>query len=137
MKYAILCLLISFIVVSADKCGGNCPSGKCPSCPCGTKGNSINIAEICKRHSWNQNCCACVVRGESGGNSNAMNYNKNGSYDIGIFQINQIHWKLCSGGKAPCDIGTNVGCAITVYTRAGGRWKPWYAAAKCGCSNSP
>lgn len=28
--------LLAVSLAFADSCGGNCPSGKCPSCPCGS-----------------------------------------------------------------------------------------------------
>ena len=136
MKYIILSLLIIFIVVKADKCGGNCPGGTCPSCPCGTTPNRVNVPEICKGHSWNQNCCVCVVNAESSGNANAMNYG-GGRFYVGLFQISQIHWPSCSGGSAPCNPTTNRNCAIAVYKGAGNRWNPWSVASRCGCLNSP
>eukprot|EP00826_Nyctotherus_ovalis_P025719 TRINITY_DN1997_c0_g1_i1.p1 TRINITY_DN1997_c0_g1~~TRINITY_DN1997_c0_g1_i1.p1 ORF type:complete len:103 (+),score=11.22 TRINITY_DN1997_c0_g1_i1:182-490(+) len=97
----------------------------------------INIGAICRSHSWSQRCCNCVVRGESGGNAHSQNYNGNGTYDVGVFQINQIHWRSCSGGKAPCNVTTNLRCAIGVYRGAHNRWRPWMAARRCGCTNSP
>jgi len=85
----LLALYISIAV--ADTCGGaNCPSGKCPTCYCGRISNFIDVAAFCAQHSWNQACCKCIVLSESGGNSNAMNYNNNGSTYIGLFQINTV-----------------------------------------------
>eukprot|EP00826_Nyctotherus_ovalis_P025725 TRINITY_DN1997_c0_g3_i1.p1 TRINITY_DN1997_c0_g3~~TRINITY_DN1997_c0_g3_i1.p1 ORF type:complete len:136 (+),score=13.53 TRINITY_DN1997_c0_g3_i1:164-571(+) len=134
MKYLILCLLIANIF--ANKCGGNCPGGRCPSCPCGTQRSVVDIGATCRRYSWNQRCCNCVVGRESSGNAHAMNYNRNRTFDVGIFQINQIHWGHCNGGKAPCDANTNLHCGIRVYQRAGNRWNPWSVARACGCRNS-
>ena len=135
MKYIILCLLIISIVVKANNCGGNCPGG-CPNCPCGTSPNPVNVPGLCKGHSWNQNCCVCIVHAESGGNVNAMKYDK-GVFYIGLFQISQIYWPSCSGGSPPCNPTTNRNCAIAIYKAAGNRWNPWPSASKCGCLNSP
>mmetsp|Transcript_1627 Transcript_1627/g.168 ORF Transcript_1627/g.168 Transcript_1627/m.168 type:complete len:81 (+) Transcript_1627:58-300(+) len=42
---------------SNQSCGGNCPSGSCPSCLCGSNKNMANIASECAKGSWNQACC--------------------------------------------------------------------------------
>ena len=48
---------------------------------------------------------------ESGGNANAVNQNGNGgSYDVGLWQINDMNWASCNGGKAPCDGNSNLNC---------------------------
>jgi hypothetical protein len=39
---------------TASTCGGNCPGNDCPSCPCGTSKNSLDIASWCAKYSWNQ-----------------------------------------------------------------------------------
>lgn len=38
-------------------CGGNCPSGDCGSCPCGTSPNQQDIASWCSQYGWDQSCC--------------------------------------------------------------------------------
>lgn len=88
MKVVLVLLLIALAL--ADSCGGNCPSGKCPKCYCGTTKNMQDIATWCAKYSWNQNCCKCVVSHESGGNAHALNYNSNGSTDVGLWQINDV-----------------------------------------------
>lgn len=88
MKIAIVLLLVALAL--ADSCGGNCPSGKCPTCYCGTSKNMQDIATWCSKYSWNQNCCKCIVSHESGGNANALNYNTNASTDVGLWQINTV-----------------------------------------------
>jgi hypothetical protein len=60
MKFIIV-LLVILSVAFADSCGGNCPSGKCPSCPCVTSKNMADIAGWCAKYSWNQACCKCIV----------------------------------------------------------------------------
>ena len=135
MKSLLLVLLLGMVL--SDKCGGNCPGGRCPNCPCGTSPNRVDVASKCKMHSWTQKCCVCVVNAESGGNGNAMNYNGNGTFDVGLFQINKVNWGGCSGGSPPCDVSTNVRCAIMVYKGSRNTWNPWSVAGKCGCRNSP
>jgi hypothetical protein len=87
-KFIVLVLLLA--LVFADSCGGNCPSGKCPNCYCGNSKSMQDIAAWCAKYSWNQACCKCVVSHESGGNANALNYNTNGSTDVGLWQINNV-----------------------------------------------
>ena len=135
MKYFLLLLVISNVFCS--NCGGNCPGNNCPSCPCGTTRSPVDIAGVCKRHSWTQNCCQCIVKNESGGNANAACYNTNGTFDVGVFQVNKINWSHCSGGNPPCNVDTNVRCAIMVYNWGGKTWKYWSTAKKCGCATSP
>ncbi len=88
MKIIVVLVLIALAL--ADSCGGNCPSGKCPTCFCGASKNMQDIATWCAKYSWNQACCKCVVSHESGGNANALNYNTNGSTDVGLWQINNV-----------------------------------------------
>ena len=123
-------------LAAADTCGGNCPSDDCPSCPCGTGTNYVNIANWCAGYGWGQSCCQCIVSHESGGNGNAANYNDNGSFDIGLWQVNEMNWNDCSGGNAPCDISTNQQCAIDVYRWGGNTWRLWSTCGGCGCCNS-
>ncbi len=131
MKLVILALIIALAL--ADTCGGNCPGGGCPNCPCGTSRNAADISGWCGRYGWNQACCRCIVSHESGGNANAMNYNSNGSFDVGFWQINDFNWNACSGGNAPCDLESNLNCAIKVYGWGGNTWRLWSTASGCGC----
>ena len=128
--FFILTLLATAIY--ADKCGGNCPGGNCPSCPCGTTALKADVDAACRKHSWSQTCCKCIVGKESGGNAHAMGYNTNGTFDVGLFQINKVNWS-CNSGNAPCDVDSSIKCAIKVYDGAGGKWRPWSTAHACGC----
>jgi len=136
MKSVIIALIIALFAVSslAGTCGVNCPGGKCPSCPCGNTPNPQSASAWCSKYSsWNQSCCQCIIKHESGGNANAMNYNTNGSFDVGLWQINQVNWGSCSGGKAPCDPNTNLNCAIKVWQWGGNSFRLWSTAKGCGC----
>ena len=110
---------------STTTCGGNCPSGDCVACPCGTSANTVDIAAMCAQYSWNQANCQCIMNAESGGNANAVNYNTNESTDVGLWQINSFNWAACAGGSAPCNPSTNLACAIDVYNWGGNTWKLW------------
>jgi len=105
MKITIILLLL-VVLVFADSCGGNCPSGKCPTCYCGTSKSVLDIAAWCAKYSWNQNCCKCVVSHESSGNAHALNYNSNASTDVGLWQINTVNVGLfrSTGGSAAEDM---------------------------------
>jgi hypothetical protein len=92
-----------------------------------------DIATWCSKHSWSQSCCKCIVSHESGGNAHAMLYNTNHTFDVGFWQINQSNWSSCSGGKAPCDLTSNLNCAIKVYEWGGHTWKLWSTHSACGC----
>merc|ERR1711916_384540 len=112
-------------VAFANMCGGNCPSNDCPSCPCGTTRKFESISEWCGKYHWDQSMCQCIVNHESSGNAHANNYNTNGSFDIGFWQINSVNWDSCSGGSPPCDVSTNLQCAIKVWGWGGDSFKLW------------
>ena len=122
---------------TSSTCGGNCPGG-CASCPCGSSSNSQSVSSWCSKYSgWKQSSCECIMKAESGGNANAVNQNSGGSYDVGLWQINDMNWASCSGGKAPCDPSTNLNCAKKVFGWGGNTWKLWATCSKCGvCSSS-
>jgi hypothetical protein len=61
---------------------------------------------------------------ESGGNTNAHPRNTNGTYDNGVWQINDIHKDaLAIGNKF--DLYDNARMARMVYVQAGHSWSPW------------
>ncbi len=130
-----LAVLLFAVQAFADRCGGNCPSGGCPSCPCGNSAAKVDVNHWCAQYSgWNQNCCRCIMSHESGGNGHAANYNRDGTFDVGMFQINKRNWASCSGGHAPCDANTNLQCAIKVWKWGGNSFKLWSTARGCGCA---
>lgn len=71
----------------------------------------------------------CVARYESGLRPNAVNlYNKNQTIDLGLFQINSIHWNRSNA----CTLDTlsnpmyNSLCAKEIYDLQGfGAWVAW------------
>ena len=132
MKVVVIFLLSACVL--GITCGGNCPSGNCPSCLCGSTPSPQSISYWCSRYNWNQACCQCIVSHESSGNANAINYEVDSSYDVGLWQINQINWLQCSRGNVPCAPQDNLQCAINLYTWAGGSFKLWSAASICGCN---
>lgn len=131
----VVALLALSVVVNSSTCSGNCPGG-CDSCPCGQSSSMESISAWCSKYSWNQANCECIMSHESGGNANAVNQNSGGSYDVGLWQINDMNWESCSGGKAPCDPNDNLNCAAKVYQWGGNTWKLWSTCSVCGCCNS-
>jgi len=123
-------------------CGGNCPTKPyCPAgCPCGSSPSPQNVTAYCAMYSWNQANCQCIVNAESSGNANAMHENmrKNGTYtyDIGLWQINQVNWDACNGSSAPCDPSVNLKCAISVYKHRKNTWAAWSTCTGCNCCDS-
>ncbi|CDW74740.1 UNKNOWN [Stylonychia lemnae] len=133
-KKALLLIALGLSIVIANTCGENCPSGKCTDCKCGTGRSDVNIAAECAKYTgWSQTCCQCIAKHESGGNSHAQLHNTNGSDDVGLWQINSSNWGQCSGGKAPCDVTSNLECAKKVYAWGGHTWKFWSTCSACGC----
>mmetsp|Transcript_2396 Transcript_2396/g.4378 ORF Transcript_2396/g.4378 Transcript_2396/m.4378 type:complete len:147 (+) Transcript_2396:66-506(+) len=123
-------------VTGKDNCGGNCPGG-CSSCPCGTKKSSQSASSWCSKYSgWKQSSCECIMNHESNANANAANENSNGSFDVGLWQINDMNWASCSGGKAPCSPSDNLNCAKKVFGWGGNTWSLWSTCGKCGVCNS-
>ena len=129
--------VLIFIQISANTCGENCPSNTCPECPCGSVRDYVNVTYWCSKYSWNQSCCECIVSHESSGNKNAMNYNTDSSYDVGLWQINSFNWPYCGNFRTPCELDENFECAIQVYKWGRNTWVFWTTASKCGCENSP
>ena len=74
---------------------------------------------------------------ESEGNRNAVNQNIDGSYDVGLWQINSFNWDVCNGGKTPCDTADNLRCAIDIYRWGRNTWSLWTACEMCNACNSP
>jgi hypothetical protein len=67
-----------------------------------------------------------VAKAESGLGETKYHVNKDGSIDIGIFQINSVHWSKpgCSP-KELFDAYKNVDCAYKIWEKQG--WTPWVA----------
>jgi len=115
---------------SAGDCSENCPLGGC-DCLCGSTKNILSPAEVaavCSQFSWNQANCECIISHESAGNANAVHLD--GTYDVGLFQINEWHWT-----NPPCDEQSNAAYAFSVYSHDN-TWRQWSACSACGCCDS-
>lgn len=64
-----------------------------------------------------------IAKSESGLNPEAWNANTNGTLDIGLFQINSIHWDKCGGMANLLDPLENAKCAKMIKDDSG--WYPW------------
>lgn len=62
---------------------------------------------------------AAIAMAESGGNSNALNHNTNGSIDRGLWQINSSH-----GQQSTTDPLANARAAVAI-SGDGSNWHPW------------
>ena len=70
-----------------------------------------------------------IMKCESNGRPNAVNYNANGTRDSGLFQINSVHAYLVNGDlDSLFDPKVNIQVAKKVYERAGNSWEPWVCA---------
>jgi len=69
---------------------------------------------------------SCFIS-ESGLRPEAYNFNKNGTWDYGIAQWNQVHGQTIEELRG--DWKKQIDLAYRLYTQRG--WKPWYGA---GCS---
>ncbi len=81
---------------------------------------------ICNEDHWGIADCRialAVAKAESGMKPDAIGFNK-GSVDIGIFQINSVHYKkdICKLEKIVTPEG-NVDCAYNIWKDSG--WYPW------------
>ena len=134
VAFVLAILIIGDCSSKTTTCGGNCPSNTCLSCPCGTTQNTISTSTWCSKYSnWSQSCCNCIMSHESAANSNALNNNTDGSVDVGLWQINTVNWAVCSSSLPPCDLTTNLNCAIQVWKWGSNTWKFWSTCSACGC----
>lgn len=71
---------------------------------------------------WNVDVAYAVCMAESGGNSNAANYNDNHGSCVGSFGLMQL---ACFWIPNPTDPNANMAKANEIYSRSG--WSPWGA----------
>lgn len=72
----------------------------------------------------------CIAKYESNFNAKAVNKNRNGTQDRGVFQINERNLKLCDLKKRDqlFDLHTNVVCALKVWQWQG--YNAWVVSKK-------
>jgi hypothetical protein len=59
--------------------------------------------------------------------------NDDGKNDVGLWQIDSVNWGQCNGGNVPCDVDSNLNCAIQIYQWGGNNWSQWSTCGGCGC----
>lgn len=81
---------------------------------------------ICEKFANDCQIALAVAKAESGIREEAININSNGTIDMGIFQINSVHWKKpgCNP-KSLLDGYKNIDCAYKIWQAQG--WSPWVA----------
>lgn len=67
-----------------------------------------------------------IAKCESGMNPEAVNFNRNGTWDAGLFQINKIHKQKLS---SMLDYTQNIEYALKLYKNQG--FNPWYSSKRC------
>jgi len=72
-----------------------------------------------------------IIQCESGWRTDAINKNNNGTFDLGLFQINTVHGKKISRADA-LDFKKNIDFGIKLFKEQGLR--PWVCARKLGIS---
>ena len=74
----------------------------------------------------NYKLAIAIARAESGLREEAFNVNTNGSIDIGVFQINSVHFKKAGCSlKEVSTVKGNVDCAYSIFKTSG--FNPWVA----------
>lgn len=66
-----------------------------------------------------------IIKCESGGRSNAVHHNSNGTSDHGIWQINSVHGYSLKDMHDPVE---STYIAVKLYERSG--WNPWVCSRK-------
>ena len=84
------------------------------------------IEELACQRFDNTNCriAIAIMKAESNGDNTAFNINTNGTIDLGLFQINSIHYKTkgCSLQEVSTIKG-NIDCAYSIFKKSG--WSAW------------
>ncbi len=77
---------------------------------------------------------AISIAEDGGGDPAALSpKNKNGTFDLGLWQINSIHWSSCGGEAALTVPANNAACAHKIYQGSGSGWCAWSTYdARCG-----
>lgn len=78
---------------------------------------------------------AVMLAENNPGDPNAVNHNKNGSDDIGIFQINDSHAAMAGGRQNLFDPVINARVALQL-SRSGSGWLQWCTVPH-GCGGGP
>lgn len=89
------------------------------------------IHKVAIRHDIDEDVLFRIAFVESKFQTNATRKNSNGTMDVGLFQINSIHWKTtCSGLKVYRSIEDNAECAgriVAGHAKFKGKDRHWFA----------
>jgi hypothetical protein len=90
------------------------------------KGLNDTEKKICDTFGLHCREAIAVAKAESGMRESAFNINTNNTIDVGLFQINSIHFSKtgCSLKEVSTTEG-NIKCAKQIYDASG--WNPWVA----------
>jgi hypothetical protein len=84
------------------------------------------LAEV-KRAGLNAREVEAIISCESRWDDQAKGYNRNGSYDLGLWQINSIHKNISDGEKLDYKAATKWAIAKRLED---GNWSAWYCARR-------
>lgn len=78
----------------------------------------------------------CIAKMESSFNAAAVNSNRNGTFDVGLFQINSVWQKECKFNNKLHYVEVNIDCAKKIVEKRGLR--PWVTYNRFGhiCEDS-
>jgi hypothetical protein len=125
--------LLILTLVSAQSCGGNCINNWCSTCDCGETPSYPDLDSLCRKYSWNKECCKCIILRVSKGNTNTIIGRGWGltvyASGLAIFSEDE-----CKGSNLQrCDPETTLTCMQSIYSKTND-WSRWYSDAKaCGC----
>jgi len=118
----------------ASKCGGNCYEGDCPVCLCGIEPNYVDLDKVCDmaKGGWDPVCCKCIANMNANNMFMKENWLGKNVTHVGVFGLATSDC-LGDGGRPPCDVSSNFGCAYgEIYSEQG--WNYW--APQCQfCTN--
>ncbi|HET7639956.1 MAG TPA: transglycosylase SLT domain-containing protein, partial [Ktedonobacteraceae bacterium] len=63
-----------------------------------------------------------IALAESGGRTDVIGHNTNGTVDVGLWQINSVHGHSTASMQDPVQ---NAQAAHQIWAAAGNRWTPW------------
>lgn len=97
--------------------------------------SNLQTAVLAKFGSVEFKVVDAIIKCESNYNPEAIHYNSNGTYDAGLFQINQLHWnkEYCPFGlRDLLDPNNNMECAYQIYLRNNKSFQAWSSLGN-GC----
>lgn len=75
------------------------------------------IYRVAKRYNINAQDLVNIAYTESRFNNNSIRYNKNGTIDVGMFQINSVHWTTTCSKLNIYKLEDNAACAAIIISK--------------------